>query len=112
MDPWHSLGSADMLDVATMGLHVGQLSSMDDMRWCFQAVTENPARIMNLEGYGIAKGCNADLVLLHAKDPIEAIRLRATRLKVVRRGRVIAQTSAPLAKLNLPGRPGLVDPSL
>ena len=112
MDPWHSLGSADMLDVAAMGLHVGQLSSADDMRWCYQAVTENPARIMNLEGYGIAKGCNADLVLLHAKDPIEAIRLRATRLTVIRRGRVIAQTPAPQAKLNLPGRPGLVDPSL
>ena len=112
MDPWHSLGSADMLDVASMGLHVGQLSSMDDMRWCFQAITENSARIMNLEGYGIAAGCDANLVLLHARDPIEAIRLRATRLTVIRRGRIIVQTPAPLAKLNLPGRPGLVDPSL
>ncbi len=112
MDPWHSLGSADMLDVAVMGLHVGQLSSMEDMRWCFQAVTENPARIMNLESYGIAKGCEANLVLLHAKDPIEAIRLRATRLTVIRHGRVIAWTPAPLASLDLPGRPYLVDPSL
>ena len=23
MDPWYSLGQADMLEVATMGLHVG-----------------------------------------------------------------------------------------
>ena len=112
MDPWHSLGSADMLDVAVMGLHVGQLSSMDDMRWCFRAVTENPARIMNLEGYGVAKGCDAHLVLLHARDPIEAIRLRATRLAVIRQGRVIARTLAPVASLDLPGRPSLVDPSL
>ena len=112
MDPWHSLGNADMLDVAIMGLHVGQLSSMDDMRWCFRAVTENPARIMNLEGYGVAKGCDANLVLLHARDPIEAIRLRATRLAVIRQGRVIARTLAPVASLDLPGRPGLVDPSL
>ena len=112
MDPWYSLGRADMLDVAAMGLHVGQLSSMDDMRWCFQAVTENSARIMNLDGYGIAKGCAANLVLLHARDPIEAIRLRATRLAVIRRGRVISRTPAPVATLSLAGRPELVDPSI
>ncbi len=112
MDPWHSLGSADMLDVASMGLHVGQLSSMEDMRWCFRAVTENSARIMNLEGYGIAKGCDANLVLLHARDPIEAIRIRAARLAVIRKGRVIARTPAPVATLKLDGRPDRVDPSL
>ena len=112
MDPWYSLGGADMLDVAAMGLHVGQFSSLDDMGWCFQSVTSNPARIMNLEGYGIAKGCDANLVLLHAKDPIEAIRLRATRLAVIRKGRVISWTPAPVASLSLPGRPDLVDPSL
>ena len=82
------------------------------MGWCFQSVTSNPARIMNLEGYGIAKGCDANLVLLHAKDPIEAIRLRATRLAVIRKGRVISWTPAPVASLSLPGRPDLVDPSL
>ena len=112
MDPWYSLGSADMLDVAAMGLHVGQLSSLDDMGWCFQSVTGNPAQIMNLEGYGIAKGCDANLVLLHAKGPIEAIRLRATRLAVIRKGRVISWTPAPVASLKLSGRPDLVDPSL
>jgi hypothetical protein len=43
-----------------------------------------------LSGYGLSKGCNADFVLLDAKSPIEAIRLRATRLAVVRRGVVVA----------------------
>ena len=37
---------------------------------------------MHLDGYGIAPGCHADFVLLHAKDAVEAIRLSATRLKV------------------------------
>jgi len=94
MDPWYSLGGADMLDVAHMGLHVGQLSSRADMGWCFEAVTQNPARVMGLEGYGLDPGCNADMVLLQARDPVEAIRLRATRLAVIRRGRVIAETPA------------------
>jgi cytosine deaminase len=111
MDPWYSLGRADMLDVAAMGLHVGQLSSRADMRWCFDAVTANSAAIMGLEGYGLAPGCAANMVLLQARDPIEAIRLRATRLAVVRSGRVIARTAAQIAQLHLPGRPSRLDPA-
>ncbi len=110
MDPWYSLGQADMLDIAWMALHVGQLSSMDDMRWCFDAVTENSARIMGLEGYGLAIGKPAHFNLLHASDPIDAIRQRATRLKVVRAGKVIAETPAPIAALSLPNRPGSANP--
>ncbi|QIB32560.1 amidohydrolase family protein [Ancylobacter pratisalsi] len=111
MDPWYSLGSADMLEVAHMALHVGQMTSREAMTWCFEAVTTNPARIMGLDGYGLAPGCNADLVVLQAADPIEAIRLKATRLFVVRRGRVIAQGTPRVSSLDLPGRPALVDPS-
>jgi cytosine deaminase len=111
MDPWYSLGSADMLDVAHMALHVGQFTSRDAMRACFEAVTTVPARILGLEGYGLNVGCNADLVVLQAKDPIEAIRLRAARLYVVRRGRVIAEGEPRRSKLAVDGRPAVVDPS-
>jgi cytosine deaminase len=109
MDPWYPLGSGDMLDVASMGLHVAQMTSLDGMRACFSAVTENAARIFGLEGYGVAPGCLADLVVLQAADPIEAIRLRATRLHVIRRGRVIAEMPAAVAQLHLAGRPKTVD---
>ncbi len=111
MDPWYSLGTADMLDVAFMGLHVGQLSSRADMAWCFDAVTVNSARIMGLEGYGLDKGCRADMVLLQARDPIEAIRLRPARLAVVRGGQVIARGVRAVSTLNLPARPESVDPA-
>ena len=109
MDPWYSLGSGDMLEVAHMGLHVAQMTAHDAMRQCFAAVTETPARILGLEGYGIAPGCKADLVLLQAGDPVEAIRLRATRLLVMRRGKVIARSAPAAAALELPGRPATVD---
>ena len=105
LDPWYSLGSADMLEVAHMGLHVAQMTGQAAMRACFDAVTVTPARILGLEGYGLAPGCHADFVLLEARDPVEAIRLRATRLAVVRRGRIIARTPAATAALDLPGRP-------
>ncbi|UFN49311.1 amidohydrolase family protein [Roseomonas sp. OT10] len=105
MDPWYSLGGADMLDVAHMGLHVAQMTSREAMRFCFDAVTVQPAKVMGLEGYGLEPGCHADLVLLDAADPIEAIRLRAARLAVVRRGRVVAESPSRRASLYLEGRP-------
>ena len=105
MDPWYSLGSGDMLEVAQMGLHVAQMTSQSAMRQCFEAVTSNPARILGLPGYGLEAGCNADFVLLQARDPIEAIRLRATRLKVFRRGRLIAEAPENTSRLHLAGRP-------
>jgi cytosine/creatinine deaminase len=111
MDPWYSLGGADMLDVAHMGLHVGQLTSREAMRFCFEAVTTNAARVMNLGGYGLAVGCNADLVVLQAADPIEAIRLRPRRLAVIRRGKVIAETPTDIATLFVEGRPRHRDPA-
>lgn len=111
MDPWYSMGRADMLDVASMGLHVGQLSSRADMAWCFEAVTTNSAQIMGLDGYGLVKGSAANMVLLQARSPIEAIRLRANRLAVIRKGAVIARSHPQITELNLPGRPINVDPA-
>jgi cytosine deaminase len=109
MDPWYPMGSGDMLEVAQMGLHVAQMTSLDGMRECFEAVTVNNARVLGLEGYGIAPGNFADCVLLQARSPIEAIRLRAHRLCVIRRGNVIARSPAASMKLDLPGRPDTVD---
>ncbi len=109
MDPWYSLGSADMLEVAGMAVHVAQMTGLDAMRRCFDAVTSQPAALLGLDGYGIAPGCHADLVLLEAQDPIEAIRTRAARLIVMRRGRIVARSPARRAQLALPGRPHEID---
>ena len=91
-----------------MAVHVGQLTSLDAMRDCFQSVTSRPAAIMGLAGYGLEPGCRADLVVLEARDAVEAIRLKAARLFVLRAGQVIAQASPRVARLDLPGRPPAV----
>ncbi len=109
MDPWYSLGSADMLEVAHMGLHVAQMTGQDAMKACFNAVTVAPAKILGLADYGLKVGCYADMVVLDAGDAIEAIRLRATRRYVIRRGVVISQSQAARAQLNLSARPSSVD---
>jgi cytosine deaminase len=109
LDPWYALGSGDMLEVAQMGLHVAQMTSQAGMQACFDAVTLNNARILGLDGYGLTPGCRADFVLLQARSCIEALRLRARRLLVVRRGQVIARSPIGAATLHLQGRPGRVD---
>jgi cytosine deaminase len=56
MDPWYGMGSADMLEVAHMGLHVAQMTSQKGIRACFDAVTVNAAKVMHLQGYGLEVG--------------------------------------------------------
>jgi cytosine deaminase len=109
LDPWYPLGTADMLDVAFMGLHVAPMTSPAGMRRCFDMVTNQSAAIMGLDGYGLAPGCRASLVVLDAGDPIEAIRLRAGRLLVLANGKIVAERPASPARLSLDGRPATVD---
>ena len=103
MDPWYSLGSHDMLEVAHMAVHVGHMTGRDEMRSLFHAVTTNAAKVMHLQDYGLEAGCHADLVILQASDPVEAIRLKPARLHVIRRGRVISRTEPVTARLDLDG---------
>jgi len=109
MDPWYGLGSGDMLEVASMGLHVAQMSSLAGQRQCFDAVTCGAARVLGLQGYGLEPGCRADFLLLQARSPAEAIRLRAQRLLVVRAGAIVSRMAPATAELSLGGRSARVD---
>ena len=92
-----------------MGLHVAQMTGTEEIRRCFEAVTTNGAAVMGLDGYGMAPGCNADLVVLQAGSVHEAIRLRANRLFVIRRGRIIAETAPVTTRLSLESGPVEID---
>ena len=105
LDPWYSLGTADMLDVAFMGLHVAQMTSPEEMRTCFDMVTVNNAKTLGLTDYGLHVGAKASLVILDAGGPVEALRLRANRLYVVANGRVISKIPRADAALTLEGQP-------
>ena len=105
MDPWYSLGSGDMLEVAHMGLHVAQMTSQAAMHQCFEAVTTAPAQILGLDDWGISPGQQASFVLLQASSVVEAIRLRAHRLAVYRKGVKLASSAPQVTALHLPGRP-------
>src|SRR3546814_19828168 len=108
MDPWYPLGSHDMLEVAHMGLHVGQMTGRAEMLACFDAVTVNGAKALGLEDYGLQPGCRADMVVLQCRDPVEALRLPPARLPVHHGGRVIARTRAVASDPTPDGTPGVV----
>lgn len=109
MDPWYPLGSADMLEVAHMAVHALPMTSREGMSWAFDAVTVNGYKAMNLPDPTIREGGPADMVILQAQDPIEALRMKATRLHVIKHGKVIAQTPARHTTLNLADRPTSID---
>src|SRR6056297_1452149 len=111
MDPWYSLGSGDMLEVAHMGIHAVPMTSREAMVWAFDSVTLGGAAAMGLPDPSLRVGGPATMVVLQASDPIEAIRLRATRLAVIREGRVLSRTPPRVATLSLDGRPDTLDPA-
>ena len=112
MDPWYALGSHDMLEVAHMGLHVGQMTGLEEMHRIFDTITINGAKAMGLEGYGLKPGCKADIIILQASDPVEALRLRPARLFVIRNGKVIARTPPVVTQLNIDNQTTAVDYTL
>ncbi|ANK95092.1 MULTISPECIES: amidohydrolase family protein [Rhizobium] len=112
MDPWYSMGSGDMLEVGHMAIHVAQMAGIDDKKKIFDALTVNSAKTMGLSGYGLEKGCNADLVILQARDTLEALRLKPNRLAVIRRGKVVARSAPRIGELFLDGRPARIDGGL
>ncbi|WP_413205543.1 amidohydrolase family protein [Rhodospirillum sp. A1_3_36] len=109
LDPWYPLGTADMLDVAFMGLHVAQMTSPAAMRRGFDMATTTPAAMLGLTDLGLSPGKRASLVVLDAADPIEAIRLRPDRLLVLSKGAIVARRDRRDTTLALPGRPGSVN---
>lgn len=90
-DPWYPVGTANMLSVLHMGLHVCHLTGYDELRDALKLISDNSARTLSLgDGYGIETGRPANAVLLNATSEYDAIRRQAVVLHSIRWGRVIA----------------------
>jgi cytosine/creatinine deaminase len=99
MDPWYPLGTGNMLQPAHMAVHACHMTSREEVTACFDMVTENAARTLGLEDYGIAEGNRANLVLVDASDKWDAIRRLAATALVVKDGEVIAETRPSESRL-------------
>ncbi len=95
-DPWYSLGTGNMLDVAFMGLHVCQMTGTAEIDACYDMVTWNGAKTLNVEDqYGIEVGKPANLIVLNAKDRYDALHRRATVHYVISQGKLLVRTESP-----------------
>lgn len=95
-DPWYSLGTGNLLDVAAMAVHACQMTGRDELQACYQMITHNGARTLHLQGnYGLAVGQPANLIGLYTEDAITAIRDRAIVGTVISRGRKLTTTTPP-----------------
>jgi len=104
IDPWYPMGRADLIDAAHLALHFTYMSGREEITEMLRLATERGARTLGVEDeYGIEQGKPADCVVFDAPTPIDVISLRATRRYVIRRGRVIAETTP--ARTTLLGDP-------
>ena len=104
MDPWYSLGRADMVEAASLALHFTYMSGLEEIAEMLRCATERGARTLGVEDeYGIEEGKPADLVVYEAPSALEVLRLHPPRRWVIRRGRVVAETTP--ARTTLLGEP-------
>ncbi len=103
-DPWYSLGTGSMLDVAHMGVHICHMTGREEVDACYQMVTTNGAKTLNLEDkYGIEVGKPASLIVLDARDSYDAIRTRIQPRYVISQGKIIASTTPAATDFSLTG---------
>ncbi|WP_337048037.1 cytosine deaminase [Serratia liquefaciens] len=91
-DPWYPLGTANMLQVLHMGLHVCQLMGYSQIDDGLKLITSHSARTLNLTDYGLAAGNSANLVILPAESGFDAVRRQTPVRYSIRQGAVIAET--------------------
>ncbi|WP_390901159.1 cytosine deaminase [Serratia entomophila] len=91
-DPWYPLGTANMLQVLHMGLHVCQLMGYGQIDDGLKLITSHSARTLHLSDYGLAAGNSANLVILPAESGFDAVRRQTPVRYSVRQGAIIAET--------------------
>ncbi len=100
-DPWYPLGTANMLQVLHMGLHVRQLMGYGQIDDGLKLITHHSARTLNLSDYGLAAGNSANLVILPAESGFDAVRRQTPVRYSIRQGAVIAETRPAETTLHL-----------
>jgi cytosine deaminase len=88
-------GDCSLVRLANFYAHIVQVSSDDDMRTLWEMITTRAARMMNLKDYGLTVGAAADLVVMDAADPVQAIREVRQPVMAFKRGRATLNWPKP-----------------
>ncbi len=92
-DPWYPLGTANMLQVLHMGLHVCQIMGYEQINQSLNLISTHSAKTLNIQDhYGIHLGKPGNLLVLPAENGFDAVRRQVPVRYSIRSGRIIAQT--------------------
>lgn len=101
-DPWYPLGTANMLQVLHMGLHVCQVMGYDQINNSLDLISTNSARTLNIQDkHGIETGKPGSLLILPAENVFDAVRRQVPVRYSVRHGKVIAETQPATTHIHL-----------
>src|SRR3984893_1560158 len=87
LNPFTPFGDCSLVRMANLYANICQVGSAHDTRECFNMITTRSARLMNLDDYGLAVGKPADLAVLDAESPEQAVAELAPVLYAFQRGR-------------------------
>ncbi|MFB2699303.1 cytosine deaminase [Aeromonas veronii] len=108
-DPWYPMGTANMLQVLHMGLHVCQIMGYEQINDGLKLISCHSARTLNVQDrYGIEVGKPANLLILPAENGFDAVRRQVSVRYSIRHGKVIAQTRPAQTEIVL-GQPEPID---
>ncbi len=92
-DPFNPFGAYDLLHIANLNAHAAHLTGDEELRTSLDMVTTRPGRAFGAETVGLHKGAPADLVVLEARDPLDAVLFPPPRLATFKRGRPVVRTT-------------------
>jgi cytosine/creatinine deaminase len=87
LNPATPYGDCSLIRMANLYANVLQLDRPAELCECFGMLTDRSARLLNLKDYGFAVGNPADVVIIGAQAPEQAIAEISQPLAVFKRGR-------------------------
>jgi cytosine deaminase len=92
-DTFYPFGQNDPLEIAFLLCHASHMSQPAEILTVMDMVTVNGAKALRVPDFRVAVGSVADLVVLDARDAREAFATRSPRRWVIRKGKLIAESS-------------------
>jgi cytosine deaminase len=87
LNPATPYGDCSLIRMANLYANVLQIDRPQELRKCFNMLTDMSARLLNLKDYGFAAGNPADVVVIRAQAPEQAIAEIAQPLAVFKNGK-------------------------
>jgi cytosine deaminase len=95
LNPATPYGDCSLIRMANLYANVLQLDRPVQLRECFAMLTDRSARVLNLKEYGFVIGYPADIVIVNAQSPEQAVAEIAQPIAAFKHGRRTVDWSLP-----------------